>query len=332
MTALAKADPALQPATRDTPLPVSFIVTSYNKAAYLPAVLETVWREATAIGGEVILVDDGSTDGSERICEAFAASHDLASYRRQENRGVYATINSIASGAKGAWIRFCDSDDPLIPGSTARLIRAAQSQGAGVAYGTAIAYGPNPLPADRLHSWPGPAKDAEAHSDALMYLIRGMNFTPSMSVYSRAALVEALPLPAGLISCQDLAMLFPALRRNKLARIDEPVCFNLKGAPNQLSANYALTIHQTIRITRHFADLLSPDHKRAALLKAANRTRRWLRGRRGSPGAIAEHLWLLTVTARARLGHIEFKDTLEKIATIYEHDLAPILAKRVRPY
>jgi glycosyltransferase involved in cell wall biosynthesis len=313
-------------------VPVSFLVTSYNKAAYLPLVLDSVWHEAKAVGGEFILVDDGSTDGSDRICENFAERHAVACYWRQENRGVYATINSVAAKARGDWVRFCDSDDPLVPGSTRRLIEVAEEHGAGVAYGGSIPYGPEPLSMDSIAREGAAPGASRLHPDGLMYLIREMNFTPSMAIYRREALNGALPLPLDLVSCQDLATLFPVLFRSKLAAVDEPVCFNLKGAPNQLSANYALTIHQTIRITQHYADLLSPRHKRAALLKAANRTRRWLRkidrGRHG----LGSQLWLLSVVAGAGSGLHDFKTTLGRIAEFYEHDLEPLLARRAKPF
>jgi glycosyltransferase involved in cell wall biosynthesis len=139
-----------QPVSRPSAIPVSFLVTSYNKAAYLPAVLDSVWREAQAVSGEVILVDDGSSDGSERICAEFAELHPEILYWRQENRGIYQTVNSIAAKARGQWVRFCDSDDPLIPGSTRRLIEIAKETGAGVVYVRAIVYGPEPLPEERL--------------------------------------------------------------------------------------------------------------------------------------------------------------------------------------
>lgn len=313
-------------------VPVSFLVTSYNKAAYLPLVLDSVWHEAKAVGGEIILVDDGSMDDSDRICEDFAERRAVACYWRQENRGVYATINSVAAKARGDWVRFCDSDDPLVPGSTRRLIEVAEENGAGVAYGGSIPYGPEPLSMDRIAPRDAAPGACSVHPDGLMYLIREMNFTPSMAIYRREALNDALPLPLDLVSCQDLATLFPVLFRSKLAAVDEPVCFNLKGAPNQLSANYALTIHQTIRITQRYADLLSPRHKRAALLKAANRTRRWLRKIGGSRHGLGSQLWLLSVVARAGFGLHDFKTTLGRIAEFYEHDLEPLLARRAKPF
>jgi hypothetical protein len=188
------------------------------------------------------------------------------------------------------------------------------------------------LSTDRIAPRDAAPGASRLHPDGLMYLIREMNFTPSMAIYRREALNDALPLPLDLVSCQDLATLFPVLFRSSLAAVDEPVCFNLKGAPNQLSANYALTIHQTIRITQHYADLLSPRHKRAALLKAANRTRRWLRkidrGRHG----LGSQLWLLSVVAGVRFGLHDFKTTLGRIAEFYEHDLEPLLARRAKPF
>lgn len=314
-------------------IPVSFLVTSYNKAAYLASVLESVWHEACSTGGEMILVDDGSTDGSDKICAAFVKAHPEIHYWRQDNQGIYPTVNAIAAKAKGAWIRFCDSDDPLIEGSTRHLIEAGKAAEAGVVYGKAIHYGPAPLTREELTAClPTQQNTPHIHTDGLMYLIRGMNFTPSMALYSRAALEAALPLPTDLLSCQDLALLFPAVRHMPLAWIDTPVCFGLRGAPNQLSANHALTLQQTIRITQRNAGLLEPIHKRAALLKAANRTRRWLRRVQPERNSWSWQAWLLGIAVSARFGLTDFTATLEKIAKFYEADLRPVLNRQTRPF
>jgi len=302
--ALAERTPQAQPDSCASAIPMSFLITSYNKVAYLPAVLGSVWCEAQAVGGEVILVDDGSSDGSELICAAFAELHpEILYWRQEENRGIYPTVNSIAAKAKGQWIRFCDSDDPLISGSTRRLIGIAEKTGAGVAYGRAIIYGPEPLPRERLSLHISAPSETNVHQDGVMYLIRGMNFTPSMAVCRTDALMQVLPLPVDLVSCQDLALWLPIVSRLPLAWTDEPVCFNLKGVSNQLTANNALTLQQTIRITQRNADLLSPRHKRAALIKAANRTRRWLRKMRPDLNSFGLQMWLVGVSAREVWNH-----------------------------
>jgi len=324
--------PDCQPAMRSDPAAVSFLVTSYNKAAYLPAVLDSVLTEAQSVGGEIILVDDGSTDGSDRICAAFAEANPEVEYWPQANRGVYATMNIVAPKARADWVRFCDSDDPLIPGSTARLMQAGAETGAGVIFGRGIAYGPKPL--SKTFAAPVPMKRAAArlYPDGMIYLIRAMNFTPSMALYRRDGLSSAFPLPPDLVSCQDLALLFPVLKRMRLASIDEPVCFSLQAATNRLSANHALTLQQTMRITQRNAHLLSSAHKRAALLKSANRTRRWLRKARPESNSLAWQAWLLGIAVGARLGLVDFSRTLEKIAWVYERELQPILDRRARPF
>lgn len=311
---------------------VSFLITSYNKCDYLPGVLESVRREAEECKAEILLVDDGSTDGSDKICEEFAKSFANVRFFNQANRGIFATVNAIALKAGGAWIRFCDSDDPLIPGSTKRLIEAAVQNGAGVAYGNAVDYGPRPLPMDRLGERLHGGSSTTLHDDALMYLIRGMNFYPSSAVYARRVLPSALPLPANMISCQDLALLFPIARKHKIVHLDEPVCFHLGSVKNQLSANYCLTIQQTIRITQLFESMLSPPHKRAALVKAANRTRRWLRRSSPEQNSLRVQAWLLTINLLAKLGLLNFGQTLDHIAKYYEHELQPILEGHERPY
>ena len=314
------------------PAKVSFLITSYNKARFLPAVLESVWREAQSVASEIILVDDGSTDGSERICASFADNHPEVHYWRQENQGIYPTVNLIAGKAQGEWVRFCDSDDPLISSSTQRLIEVADAMNAGVAFGQAIEYGPAPILDERVAQHVMKQGVRHLHDDGLMYLIREMNFCPSMAIYRRELLEKALPLPVDFISCQDLAMLFPVVHQGRLAWTDEPVCFYLKGASNQLSANYALTIQQTIRITQRYSDLLSPRHQSAAVLKAANRTRRWLRKNHPDRNSISLQLRLLMIGLLARLSLIDFKQTLGKIAEYYEHDLRPILEGRAKPF
>jgi hypothetical protein len=213
-----------------------------------------------------------------------------------------------------------------------RLIEAAEKTGAGVAHGQGIAYGPDPLSEDSLSLSLAPSRTVTRHPDGLMYLIREMDFTPSMTVCRTDALTQALPLPDDLVSCQDLALWLPIASRFPIVSIDEPVCYNLKGVSNQLSGNYALTIQQTIRITQRHGDLLSLRHKRAAMLKAVNRTRRWLRKARPDRNSVGAQVRLLAVDIRARLGLVDFKKTLGTIAEYYEHDLQPILERRARPF
>lgn len=70
---------------------------------------------------EVILVNDGSTDGSGRICDTFAQQNSFVSVIHQENKGRIKARHVGVQHAKGEWIAFVDSDDQLLPHAIADL-------------------------------------------------------------------------------------------------------------------------------------------------------------------------------------------------------------------
>lgn len=91
---------------------ISVIVTAYNIEAYLPNCLETIACQ-TYQNLEIILVDDGSTDGSGVICDNFAKRDSRAVVIHQPNSGVWVARNTGLNEANGDFIMFVDSDDYL---------------------------------------------------------------------------------------------------------------------------------------------------------------------------------------------------------------------------
>ena len=90
---------------------VSIIIPTYNQARFLGAAVESALRQ-TRPALEVIVVDDGSTDGTREILAHFG---DRIRVRRQENRGPAAARNAGISAARGDFLLFLDSDDVLLP-------------------------------------------------------------------------------------------------------------------------------------------------------------------------------------------------------------------------
>ena len=82
----------------------------YNSAASLRLCLESILRQSYK-KYEVILIDDGSTDGSGEICDEYAFKYPNIYAYHQENRGVSVARNLGISKADGDWLVFCDSDD-----------------------------------------------------------------------------------------------------------------------------------------------------------------------------------------------------------------------------
>ncbi|MGN8967758.1 glycosyltransferase family 2 protein [Intestinimonas sp. HCP28S3_D6] len=112
----------------DKPL-VSIIVPVYNSEVYLGTCLESL-RGQTWPNLEIILVNDGSTDGSGRLCVAAARVDHRIRFLDRPNGGVSAARNSALAVARGDYLQFSDSDDRLTPDATETLVRAAQSTGA----------------------------------------------------------------------------------------------------------------------------------------------------------------------------------------------------------
>ncbi|MCM1426739.1 MAG: glycosyltransferase [Eubacterium sp.] len=95
---------------------LSIIIPIYNVVSYLEQCLESVARQLDVSGWnkiEIILVDDGSTDGSAQIAERFADGRFCVQLIRQKNSGVAAARNRGMERARGEWLYFMDADDWL---------------------------------------------------------------------------------------------------------------------------------------------------------------------------------------------------------------------------
>jgi glycosyltransferase involved in cell wall biosynthesis len=109
-------------------LEVSVVIPTFNRADLLPRTLASILSQ-TEPPVEVIVVDDGSTDGTEALARSFRPPVKSV---RIENSGVCRARNVGASLATAPWIAFCDSDDLWRPDKLAaqgRLLRAVPGLG-----------------------------------------------------------------------------------------------------------------------------------------------------------------------------------------------------------
>lgn len=114
-------------AGKSTTPPVSIVVPVYNSEAFVAEALDSALRQSLP-GVEIVVVDDGSTDGSHEICRAYADSHPHVVLRRQENRGVSVARNSGLEMSTGEFVFFLDSDDTIDPDFVLRAHRIAVSE------------------------------------------------------------------------------------------------------------------------------------------------------------------------------------------------------------
>lgn len=106
---------------------VSIVVPVYNTAEYLPACLDSILAQSFT-DFELILVDDGSTDDSLRICEAYAFRDARIRVFHQQNAGVSAARNLGVEQAQGDWLCYVDSDDVVLPAYLQDMLEAADAE------------------------------------------------------------------------------------------------------------------------------------------------------------------------------------------------------------
>ncbi len=88
----------------------SIIIPTYNRAGFLKIAVDSVLAQ-TYTDFEIIIVDDGSRDGTKKTAETYIDTSSAIRYIYQENKGPAAARNAGLAAAQGEWICFLDSDD-----------------------------------------------------------------------------------------------------------------------------------------------------------------------------------------------------------------------------
>lgn len=104
---------------------VSVVIPVYKTEKYLAECIESVLAQ-TLEDFEMILVDDGSPDGSGAICDAYAKKDSRIRVFHKENGGVTSARRLGVERSRAEWITFVDSDDKLFPNALRDLTEAAE--------------------------------------------------------------------------------------------------------------------------------------------------------------------------------------------------------------
>lgn len=124
---------AIQP-DATSPL-LSVIVPVYNVEPYLAPCLESISAQKYK-NLEILVIDDGSTDGSLAIAEKFACSDPRFRIIRQQNAGLGAARNTGIREAVGTYLAFADSDDLVPPHAYSTMMESLNSSGSDFAVGS----------------------------------------------------------------------------------------------------------------------------------------------------------------------------------------------------
>ncbi|MBZ5681248.1 MAG: glycosyltransferase family 2 protein [Acidobacteriia bacterium] len=112
---------------------VSVLVPVYNEAAHVDELLQAI--QASPVKKEIIVVDDGSTDGTREKLKALPATDDLSIVFHERNCGKGAAVRTALAHARGEYVLIQDSDLEYDPQDYPALLRPLEERAANVVYG-----------------------------------------------------------------------------------------------------------------------------------------------------------------------------------------------------
>lgn len=115
-------------------LDLSVIIPVYNHIQDISACIDSVLEQRTNYSYEVILVDDGSTDGAQELIEQYRSFKSVRIYH-QENGGIASARNTGIRHARGKYIMFVDCDDTVQPDIVEELMNSARQNGSDIVMG-----------------------------------------------------------------------------------------------------------------------------------------------------------------------------------------------------
>ncbi|HET8797710.1 MAG TPA: glycosyltransferase [Thermoanaerobaculia bacterium] len=196
---------------------VSVVVPVRNGAAYLADALESV-LDQSFVCFELIVVDDGSTDDSAEIAEAFARRDPRVVVLRREHSGLVRSLNDGIAGARGTYIARMDADDLCHPGRLEKQIAYLDAHPECVAVGCAVEV------IDARDHHVGVIRFAETHEAIVDALLRGSTpMAHPATVFRRQAFDAAGGYDASSYPSEDLALWIAMSETGRLANLPEPL-------------------------------------------------------------------------------------------------------------
>ncbi len=112
---------------------ITVVVPAYNNAPWLPRCLDSLLAQ-THENLEIIVVNDGSSDNTREVLDAYTACHNRVEAIHKANGGVTSARLAGAARADGSWIGFVDGDDFVEPDMYARLLENARKYNADISH------------------------------------------------------------------------------------------------------------------------------------------------------------------------------------------------------
>lgn len=230
---------------------VSVVIPVYNGEAFLPWAVESVLAQTYA-RWELVLVDDGSQDGSAAMCRAFADRHPRVRYLYQENQGPAAARNAGLALCRGEFAAFLDCDDAWLPQKLAQQMPLFADPEVGLVY-TSIFLRQGQELIDKT-------PDKIFHRGRCFAEILKYNFIPNSSVVVRRSLLERtgpFDQRRELVGVEDKLMWLQIARLARIEYVKEPlVIYNYQG--ERVSSNQQAMLRSELLCLEEISRIYPP--------------------------------------------------------------------------
>jgi glycosyltransferase involved in cell wall biosynthesis len=203
-------------------------VPTWQRRTYIDRALESVFAQ-TRLPDEVIVIDDGSTDGTaEHVTKRWPQVHVI----RQDNLGISAARNAGIEAATGHWIALLDSDDRWYPEKLERQCQALQARP-----GHRFCHTDEHWIRNGRRVNPG-KRHAKPDGDAFEESLPLCAISPSSALIERSLLNELGGFDERLPACEDYALWLAITAREPVLLVNEPLLEKHGGHADQLSRRY----------------------------------------------------------------------------------------------
>jgi glycosyltransferase involved in cell wall biosynthesis len=251
---------------------LSVIIPTHNRVHLLTRALRSVLDQSRP-ADEVIVVDDGSTDGTERL---LRSTFPEVTSLRQENRGVAAARNHGIRKAQGEWLAFLDSDDQWRPRKLERQLEALRRE-------------PESLLCHTNEIWIRRGKQVNPmskHEKSGGYIFQKclpLCVVSPSSVLAHRSLFQRIGLfDESLPACEDYDLWLRVCSRFPVLYLEEPLIVKYGGHADQLSRRFWGMDRFRIQALEKLVELgtLSPTDRGAALSTLLGKIEIYLAGAR----------------------------------------------------
>ena len=248
---------------------ISVVIPSYNRKDFLKRSIDSAINQ-TKKPFEIIVVDDGSTDGTETMIKS---DYDFVKFIKQKNKGVSAARNIGIKVSIGEWICFLDSDDEWKKDKLEKQINAMKSNPSYKFFHSNEIWIKNGIRINQKK------KHKKYGGDIFDKCLDMCRISPSSVMIDKTVFDEVGNFNEDLVVCEDYELWLRICDKYRVFFIDEPLIIKYGGHQGQLSYSIESIENHRIKALEHLIlGNLNRKNKRHAIQMLLSKLNIYLKG------------------------------------------------------